>query len=169
MDGLGTIRDAGAYLLEGLWEGILSKLGWLKDKITGVIDSIKEWFTGEDGFDEHSPSKWAEKVFRRVLEGGEIGFERGLPGILSGASDAVRDIQNALSADPFNVSGGYQLSGGYTAYHAPQLAAAGAGYGGTAAPLENVIVERPIQVVLNERVLGETMLRYQRTQQRAGR
>lgn len=74
---------------------------------------------------------------------------------------------SALTADPFNLSGGYQLSGGYS-YAAPQLAAAGAGYG--AAPqLETVIVEQPIQIVVNERVFGESMLRYLRTQQRAGR
>lgn len=157
--GFSELMNVGGYLLEGLWNGISDKLGWLKSKVTGIIDLIKGWFTGEDGFDEHSPSKWAEKVFRNVLEGGEIGLERGLPGILSGASDAVRDIQNALAADPFRVSGGYQLSGGYVSYATPRpaLATAGAGYGGSAGAA-------PITLTLNNvnEIGGERVERKQR-------
>lgn len=130
-DGWSVLKDAGAYLLEGLWAGIADKIEWLQGKVIGVVDTIKEWFTGKDGFDENSPSKWSEKVFRNVLKGGEIGLDNGLPDILSNAENAVKDIQDALSADPFSVSGGYSMSdmsGGYS-FATPRLAAAGATYG----------------------------------------
>lgn len=153
----------GSDIINGIWKGITAPVDGLLAGVGGVVSGIMDKFTGSDGFDEHSPSKWSEKVFRNVLQGGEIGLERGLPGILSGAENAVRDIQDAISADPFNVSGGYQLSGGYS-FAEPRLAAASA----TSGQIETVLVEQPIVIQFNETKLGEAMLRYFRTQQRAG-
>ena len=116
----GVVENIVNGLIEGvggLWDGFLTLIGV-------KTDEVKEKFEGPEGFDEHSPSKWSEDVFRRILEGGKIGFDKGLPGILSSAEGAVHDIQNALSADPFSVSGGYNLSGGYNYAQPPQLAAA---------------------------------------------
>ena len=45
----------GKDIINGIWQGINDKVKWLKDKVNGVIDKIKSWFTGSDGFDEHSP------------------------------------------------------------------------------------------------------------------
>ena len=84
--------------ISGLWDGFLGFLGV-------KTDEAKEQFTGPEGFDEHSPSHWSEKVFRRVLEGGEIGLERGLPDMLSTARDTVSDIQRSLDADSFGIEG----------------------------------------------------------------
>ena len=58
------MKEVGRNLLMGLWDGITDKVEWLKGKVTGVVDIIKGWFTGKDGFDEHSPSKWSRGVFR---------------------------------------------------------------------------------------------------------
>ena len=158
-------KGIGKNIIDGLTAGIGGLWSTFINFISGKTDEVKDEFEGEQGFDTHSPSKWAEKVFQNVLQGGEIGLDKGLPGILSGAENAVRDIQDALTADPFSVSGG-ALSGGYSYAPAPQLAAAGAtSTGGT---IETVLVEQPIQILLNDRVLGEYMLRYLRTQQRAG-
>ena len=152
-------KGIGKNIIDGLTEGIGGLWSTFINFISGKTDEVKDEFEGEQGFDTHSPSKWSEKVFRNVLQGGEIGLERGLPGILSGAENAVRDIQSALSADPFRVSGGYQLSGGYSYAQAPQLAAAGAGYGGSAGGAQ------PLTLVLNNtnEVGGE---RYERRQRK---
>ena len=101
----------------GLWNGFLNFIGV-------KTDEVKEEVTGPEGIDAHSPSRWARKVFRSIPEGGILGFADGMPKLLSSVENAVRDIQDALSADPFNVSGGYS-------YARPQLAAAttGAAYG----------------------------------------
>ena len=49
--------NAGKDIVEGLWNGIKDASDWLKGKITGFIDGIKNLFTGKGGFDMNSPSK----------------------------------------------------------------------------------------------------------------
>lgn len=101
--GWGLIKDAGKYLLEGLWAGISDKVEWLKGKVTGVVDTIKGWFTGKDGFDEHSPSKWANQVFRYVMEGGGNGLEEGLPGLMGDVSNVVNKVKGGMNFGTANV------------------------------------------------------------------
>ena len=74
--GVATMGNIGKNLLEGLWNGINDKVAWLKSKVSGVVDKIKSWFTGKDGFDTHSPSKWSEGVAENVDEG----FAKGIIG-----------------------------------------------------------------------------------------
>lgn len=90
------IKDAGKYLLEGLWEGISDKVEWLKEKVSGVVDTIKGWFTGKDGFDEHSPSKWSKQVFRYVMEGGGEGLDAGLPGLMQSVGSVTDRVKSGL-------------------------------------------------------------------------
>ena len=61
--------EVGGHIITGLWNGISDKVEWLKSKVRGVVDKIKSWFTGKEGFDEHSPSKWAKKVSDFLMEG----------------------------------------------------------------------------------------------------
>lgn len=67
--GFATMKNVGSYVIEGLWNGIGSKIDWLKRQVKGVVDKIKSWFTGKDGFDEHSPSKWAYQVAVYLMQG----------------------------------------------------------------------------------------------------
>ena len=97
------LKQAGAYLLEGLWAGIGDKIEWLKDKVSGVVDTIKSWFTGSDGFDEHSPSKWAKQVFRYVMEGGGQGLEAGLPDLMSDVQNVTNRVKNGMNFGTANV------------------------------------------------------------------
>ena len=90
------MKDVGRNLLMGLWDGIADKVEWLKSKVTGVVDTIKGWFTGKDGFDEHSPSKWSRSVFRYVMEGGAEGLDDGLPSLMRGVSDVAGRVKNGL-------------------------------------------------------------------------
>ena len=61
--------SVGKNVIVGLWNGINDKVAWLKSKVKGVVDKIKSWFTGKDGFDTHSPSKWSEMIGGFVMEG----------------------------------------------------------------------------------------------------
>ena len=88
--------SVGHDLLTGIWDGINDKVEWLKDKVRGVIDKIKSWFTGKDGFDEHSPSKWSKKVFQYVMDGGVNGINAGMPGMMSAVSGAVNSIKSGF-------------------------------------------------------------------------
>lgn len=101
--GFGLIKDAGKYLLEGLWAGISDKVEWLKGKVSGVVNTIKGWFTGPSGFDEHSPSKWANQVFRYVMEGGGNGLEEGLPGLMGNVSNVVNKVKGGMDFGTANV------------------------------------------------------------------
>lgn len=86
----------GADLLKGLWNGIKDTVGWLKDKVKGVVDKIKGWFTGKDGFDEHSPSKWSEQVAEYVNKGLAIGFEETADVPVRAAGKVVKAMQEKI-------------------------------------------------------------------------
>ena len=90
------MKEVGRNLLMGLWDGITNKVEWLKGKVTGVVDIIKGWFTGKDGFDEHSPSKWSRGVFRYVMEGGAEGLDDGLPSLMRGVSNVAGRVKNGM-------------------------------------------------------------------------
>lgn len=89
-------KDIGSNLLAGIWNGINDKVAWLKSKVQGVVNKIKSWFTGKDGFDEHSPSKWSKKVFQYVMDGGVNGIDAGMPGMMSAVSGAVDSIKSGF-------------------------------------------------------------------------
>ena len=95
--------DVGKNILEGIWDGISDKVEWLKGKVSGVVDTIKGLFTGKDGFDEHSPSKWANQVFRYVMEGGGNGLEEGLPGLMGDVSNVVNRVKGGMDFGTANV------------------------------------------------------------------
>lgn len=90
------MRDVGRNLLMGLWNGISDKVAWLKSKVSGVVDRIKSWFTGKNGFDEHSPSKWSNGVAKYVMQGMADGFENGLPSLMDSVGGITDRIKNGL-------------------------------------------------------------------------
>lgn len=70
---LQIVKNIGADLVEGLWNGVNDKLQWLKDKLSGftksVLDSIKKFFGIA------SPSKEFAKLGTFMAEGLGVGFE----------------------------------------------------------------------------------------------
>lgn len=96
----GEMREVGRNLITGIYNGISDKVGWLKGQVKGVVDKIKGWFTGSDGFDTHSPSKWSEKVFQNVMQGGAIGIDRGTGGLMKSVDSAVTSVKRDLSGIP---------------------------------------------------------------------
>lgn len=97
-------KSIGSDLLTGIWYGIKDKVEWLKGKVQGVVDKIKGWFTGKDGFDEHSPSKWSKKVFQYVMDGGANGIDAGMPGMMSAVSGAVDNIKSGFDVGMISTS-----------------------------------------------------------------
>lgn len=97
-------KNIGSDLLTGIWYGIKDKVEWLKGKVQGVVDKIKGWFTGKDGFDEHSPSKWSKKVFQYVMDGGANGIDAGMPGMMSAVSGAVDSIKSRFDVGTISAS-----------------------------------------------------------------
>ena len=88
--------SVGKNVIVGLWNGINDKVAWLKSKVKGVVDKIKSWFTGKDGFDTHSPSKWSEMIGSYVMDGLGNGFEKDETAIRA-ARKAADNIKNAIT------------------------------------------------------------------------
>ena len=97
------MRDVGRNLLMGLWNGISDKVAWLKGKVSSVVDRIKSWFTGKNGFDEHSPSKWSNGVAKYVMQGMADGFENGLPSLMDSVGGVTDRIKNGLDFDTASI------------------------------------------------------------------
>lgn len=123
------MKEVGRNLLMGLWDGITDKVEWLKGKVTGVVDTIKGWFTGKDGFDEHSPSKWSRGVFRYVMEGGAEGLSDGLPELMRGVSSVSGRVKSGLDFGTATVD------------------FAGSGVGRSSAAIVNGISNSPAQTI----------------------
>lgn len=97
------MKDVGRNLLMGLWDGIADKVAWLKSKVSGVVDRIKSWFTGKNGFDENSPSKWSNGVAKYVMQGMADGFENGLPSLMDSVGGVTDRIKNGLDFDTVSI------------------------------------------------------------------
>ena len=148
------MRDVGRNLLMGLWNGISDKIAWLKSKVSGVVDRIKSWFTGKDGFDEHSPSKWSNGVAKYVMQGMADGFENGLPSLMDSVDGVTDRIKNGLDFGTAQI-GAEQSFGG-------QMRSALSSLGGMGGDI-NIVV----QSVLDGKIIGETAYKYNRQMQRA--
>lgn len=74
---LGKIPDilsVGGQLIEGLWTGMTDKEGWLREKISGYFENLKQGI--KDMFDIHSPSRWAkDEIMGNVMRGFGLGIE----------------------------------------------------------------------------------------------
>lgn len=151
--GWAELKNAGKYLLEGLWSGISDKVAWLKGKVSGVVDTIKGWFTGSSGFDTHSPSKWSEKVFRNVMDGGGKGLEAGLPSLMRDVESVTNKVKDGMqvSGIGFDDSG----MGRYTSAVNSAISSAGD------API-NIVVKS----ILDGKEIGETSYTYKRNKER---
>ena len=124
LQGFGTLTDGlidvGLNMVKGLWEGIKSGTSWLWDKVTGWMKDFKNLFTGKDGFDTHSPSKWSEEVFKNVMRGGVSGVEAAGPALREAFGDAIAQIKSdaegldSLNTD-FNITGRLAAGAGYNA------------------------------------------------------
>lgn len=146
--GISSIVQVGKDLISGLWNGISEKAEWLKDKAGGVVNGIKGIFTGKQGFDEKSPSKWAQQVFEYVMEGGARGLDEGLSNVLRTADKAVDRVKDSLTVDA-------DMSGASDG----------------AEKAENRLIERPIyitvQSILDGKIIGENTAKYMRNSERA--
>lgn len=137
------MRDVGRNLLMGLWNGISDKIAWLKSKVSGVVDRIKSWFTGKNGFDEHSPSKWSNGVAKYVMQGMADGFENGLPSLMDSVGGVTDRIKNGLDFGTASI--------GYAASATGSLA--------RAANRSNGDEMRPIVIDFTAQLDGKTLVR----------
>ena len=142
---LETFKSIGSNILQGLWNGISDKIGWLKSKVTGIVDAIKGWFTGKSGFDEHSPSKWSEQVFRYVMDGGANGLDAGTSNLMQEVALISEKVKNGLNFGTATVglSTNYSGAARYGTQEAPQRA--GTGWGNTYVTINSPVAVDGVQ------------------------
>lgn len=104
-----TGKDTSDGFFSGLKKGAHGILAWAGQ----LVKDIKAKFTNKRGFDTHSPSKWAKKVFENVLEGGIEGLKSKTKAITSAAEKAVGDVKDNLAIDPLAVD---TEDGGFVEY-----------------------------------------------------
>ncbi|MET1080299.1 MAG: phage tail tape measure protein [Pseudomonas sp.] len=77
----GKFTEFGANLLQGLINGITSKLGAVKDAVTGAGDSVTGWF--KDTLGIHSPSRVFAELGGYTMQGLTLGLQGGSDGPLA--------------------------------------------------------------------------------------
>jgi len=96
-DKISDFFNVGKDLIIGIWNGISDKIAWLKSQIRGLVNIIKGWFTGKEGFDEHSPSKWAFGVGYYLTKAIGLGTESGIGEALVAASNVINRVKATMS------------------------------------------------------------------------
>ena len=80
------IMSIGADIVTGLWNGISSGWGWLKDKVSGLATSLLD--AAKDALGINSPStEFRDEVGRWAPPGIAEGFDEAMP-------DALKDMEN---------------------------------------------------------------------------
>lgn len=136
-DQLSNMKDIGLNLIRGLWEGIKDAGAWLRDKISGffggVVDSIKDFFGIA------SPSK---------LMKNDVGKNLAL-----GIGEGFEDQMEQVSRD---MTGAIPTSFDAEVNASTRFGSAGAATGGI-----DLVASTPIQLILDGRVLTETVVKHQ--------
>lgn len=78
-----SMLDVGRKLVEGIWQGLVNSIGWIKDKITGWVGDVTSFIKNLFGI--HSPS---------ALMRDEVGLMLGR-GVAEGIVGSIGDIQDA--------------------------------------------------------------------------
>lgn len=106
-----SIKEAGSNLLHALGDGLMSALGWLKEKAIGIADDVVGWFKGVFGI--ASPSK----VFAEIGDNLALGLGEGYADTMM---DVAKDMQKVaeeaiptVSAESVWMDGNHALGYGY--------------------------------------------------------
>lgn len=94
-DSEGILFDIGVAIIEGLWDGMKSVWGGVKDWIADRAGDIKDGFASALGV--NSPATTMIPIGEGVIEGLQVGMEDSLPNLDTAAGEAVDTISNGLT------------------------------------------------------------------------
>lgn len=132
------IADTGKYLVEGLYNGILSKANWLYNQVRSFAKNIISNIKSALGI--HSPSTvMRDEVGKYLAQGLGVGFDKELDSVYN-------DMQRAIDLETGKMSANVQASGTY------QMAMAGT-------PTFNLVdnASNTTQLIVNGKVLAEVV------------
>lgn len=104
-DTFDDIYDIGAYLIEGLWDGIVSIKDWVVDNVSSLGEDILS--TIEDIFGIASPSKKTAEMGRYLMEGLGNGIDDRANYAIDSAMDSAGKTLNAFNnvlSSPFQTA-----------------------------------------------------------------
>ena len=119
-DKVSDFFNIGRDLIVGLWNGISDKISWLKSQVKGLVNIIKGWFTGIEGFDEHSPSKWAFGVGYYITKALGLGTESGIGEALTAAGNVINKVKSTMSGSSVDLDVNGNPTGSSGAGGSPQ-------------------------------------------------
>lgn len=81
-------RDIGGNIVKGIWEGITGSLDWIKNKITGWVGNVLDFFKKLFGI--NSPSKlFRDEIGVGLAEGIGVGFEKEMKNVYTQIDEAT--------------------------------------------------------------------------------
>lgn len=98
------LADIGKNLIGGLVSGITGALPSALSAAGSAVQKVKAKFTDKSGFDVHSPSRWAKKVFQNVMEGGVEGIKAGTHSLTYSVWQAVDRVKDEMELEPLSIS-----------------------------------------------------------------
>ena len=114
----GKVLSVGKNLVEGLWNGINDKIGWVKNKISGMGSQITSAIKKVFGI--ASPSKiWRDQIGSMLAEGIGVGFTSTMDDVKDDMVDSMSGLTGSMTTEvkaygdtSSNVASGAVYNGG---------------------------------------------------------
>ena len=90
------MRTSGQEIIAEIGNGAKAEEPSVSDKIRGIINNIKGLFTGKQGFEQNSPSKWAYRVGSYLIQGLTNGVEQNRKQATNATNSMVKDIKSTV-------------------------------------------------------------------------
>jgi phage-related protein len=105
---ISSVVSIGKNIVQGIWQGISSSLGWIKDRITGWVGNVVSFL--KNLFKIGSPSKlMRDEVGIYLAEGIGVGFEDGMTDVEQAMQNSMPDLQSMIQ--PVDVPVDFTTSG----------------------------------------------------------
>ena len=108
--GIESIKTIGSNIVRGIWNGISSGLGWIKDKIRGWVGNVMSFLKNLFGI--ASPSKWAEnEIGLNIARGIGVGFEDGMDDVTKMMAATLPGMTMTLGTSALKTAPAYNYGG----------------------------------------------------------
>ncbi len=96
MQGLSAMLNVGVNLVKGIWSGISSSLGWIKDRITSWVGNVTSFV--KRLFKINSPSKlWEDQIGKNLALGIGVGFDDEIGEVQKDMAQSLKGLTNMES------------------------------------------------------------------------
>lgn len=93
-----TFKTIGRNIINGLGAGVIERVEWVKNQARRVVDAVKGVFTGPQGFDTHSPSKYFATIGEFLMDGLALGMENSKGQVMETAESLIDEMKSRFTA-----------------------------------------------------------------------